>query len=124
MFSYAAFNSLNGRGGNPARLPAIAAFLIALLFMAEKGRADIYRYVDEEGVECFTDAPTKKGAVRIMKEQKGTRQKSPNNSSVHRPCTAGGKNGGPERGVANVSGALADFILPVRGVISSPVTAT
>ncbi len=121
IFSCTAFKSLNGRGGNPVRLLAIAAFLIALLFVAGKGRADIYRYVDEDGVECFTDAPTKKGAVRIIKEQKVTRQKSPNNSYAHPPCTAGVKNGGPERGVANVSRALADFILPVRGVISSPV---
>ena len=36
--------------------------------------ADIYRYVNEEGIECFTDAPLQNNATRIMREKPATRE--------------------------------------------------
>lgn len=43
--------------------------LLALLAVPAGVRADIYRYVDNEGVECFTDAPRTGGATLVMKER-------------------------------------------------------
>lgn len=59
------------------RLPTITiALLLAtpVLFSASRAvRADIYRYVDDEGVESFTDAPRSRGATLVMKEQSALR---------------------------------------------------
>ncbi len=48
-------------------------FVLLLLILACSGfdaRADIYRYVNDEGVECFTDAPLDNNASLVMKERK------------------------------------------------------
>lgn len=37
--------------------------IVFLLFSAAQASADIYSYVDENGVECFTDIPSRKDAV-------------------------------------------------------------
>ena len=42
--------------------------ILALLVTGSEARADIYRYSNEEGTECFTDTPTSRKAVKIMKE--------------------------------------------------------
>ncbi len=41
--------------------------VFSLLFATTAG-ADIYRYIDENGVECFTDSPANKNSVMIMKD--------------------------------------------------------
>ncbi len=41
--------------------------LLALLVIAGSARADIYRYVDEDGVAYYTDAPLNKKAEKIMR---------------------------------------------------------
>lgn len=45
----------------------------AAFFCPGKAAADIYYYVDSDGVACFTDAPTTPDAVVVMKEARGER---------------------------------------------------
>src|SRR5512143_2011015 len=45
-----------------------SAFLVVLLNVTA-AEADIYRYADEEGVICYTDAPLNKKAERILKTE-------------------------------------------------------
>ncbi|MRR07429.1 MAG: DUF4124 domain-containing protein [Deltaproteobacteria bacterium] len=49
-------------------------FLLALLFQVSPVTADIYKYVDEEGVMHFTDAPTDRRFKIFMKDFKKDRQ--------------------------------------------------
>lgn len=104
------------------RLVMFAAFLVALIFFESvESHADIYRYFDENGVECFTDTPTKKGSIKIMKEHWDPRQKAsickPNRSRL----LSGAVKSNPDRGNAPGNGALTSFLLPVQGTITSPV---
>ncbi len=41
--------------------------LLAVLLIAAAAEADIYRYIDENGVACYTDAPRDKKAEKIMR---------------------------------------------------------
>ena len=45
----------------------ISAFL--LFFYATPAFSDVYKYVDESGVVCYTDAPMGKKTVKVLKEQ-------------------------------------------------------
>lgn len=49
-------------------------FLLALLFQVSPVTADIYKYVDEEGVMHFTDAPTDRRFKIFMKDFKKDRK--------------------------------------------------
>lgn len=55
--------------------------IISLLCVTE-ARADIYKYVTEDGVECFTDSPTRKDAVLVLKEYAPPRKLSSRKSSI------------------------------------------
>jgi soluble lytic murein transglycosylase-like protein len=44
--------------------------LFLLLFFASGASADIYRYVDENGVTCYTDAPFGKKIQKVISEKK------------------------------------------------------
>jgi murein DD-endopeptidase MepM/ murein hydrolase activator NlpD len=104
------------------RLLMCAAFLVALFSLGSgESHADIYRYFDENGVECFTDTPTKKGAVRIIKEQKDSRKKDSNCKPNRPPLLSGAGKSSPDRGIAPGNGTLTAFVLPVQGIITSPV---
>jgi murein DD-endopeptidase MepM/ murein hydrolase activator NlpD len=116
------FTEVKNHSKTGRRLPLIAAALAAAFYLAgAESYADIYRYVDENGVECFTDAPAKKGTVRILKEQKN----SPRKVSIcktRRPSQlAGSEKSGPEHVAKPANGALTAFVLPVQGTITSPV---
>jgi murein DD-endopeptidase MepM/ murein hydrolase activator NlpD len=103
-------------------LPLIAASLLVSVSLAvAESHADIYRYVDENGVECFTDTPTKRGAVRIMKEQNNSRQTAPICKHGRPSFLSSAGKSGPERGARPGSGDLTAFVLPVKGTITSPV---
>ncbi len=55
----------------------IIRFLIIISFLsATDAGADIYKYVSEDGVECFTDSPTHKDAVLVLKEHTPRRHPS------------------------------------------------
>jgi hypothetical protein len=49
----------------------ITASAFLLIFYASPASSDVYKYVDENGVACYTDAPMGKKTVRIIKEQQG-----------------------------------------------------
>ena len=49
----------------------IAAILFLSVLLASTAYADVFRYTDENGVTCYTDAPSGKKSERIVKEQQG-----------------------------------------------------
>ncbi|MDA8432726.1 MAG: lytic transglycosylase domain-containing protein [Nitrospiraceae bacterium] len=49
---------------------AIVVLIAAVLLYASPSSADIYRYVDENGVVCYTDSPMGKKTVRVLREKK------------------------------------------------------
>jgi soluble lytic murein transglycosylase-like protein len=51
-------------------LAKIVAAMILLLFLSPAVHADIYKYTDENGVICFTDAPFGKKTERVAKEKR------------------------------------------------------
>jgi murein DD-endopeptidase MepM/ murein hydrolase activator NlpD len=53
-----------------------AALLAAALCLAAAGesRGDFYRYLDEDGVESFTNTPTRTGAVPVLREPRALRK--------------------------------------------------
>lgn len=80
--------------------------------------ADIYYYVNEDGVACFTDAPLTSEAIIIMKDRKkagitGTRRHVPS----HLASTGIGNKPKPGGIVAAVD--RSPLSLPVRGTITS-----
>jgi len=104
------------------RSRVIAATLAAALFLGgAESRADIYRYVDETGAECFTDTPVKRGATRIMKDRGGSRHPA-SNGKAHRPPPASGlgKSDAPLSSEP-ANRFTAAMLLPVQGTITSPV---
>lgn len=107
--------------GWPPPIRVIAAGLAAAFILAgTESSADIYRYLDENGVECFTDSPATQSAARVIKERRRGRQTAPADTSPRhlpasppqqREAAADSADGGPE----------AVSPLPVRGVITSTV---
>ena len=98
--------------------PLIIAILLSAVLAAKHARADIYYYVNEEGVACFTDAPTTSDAVVIMKDRKktdgnGTRRQVPS----HLAATGIGNKPKPGGIVAAVD--KSSLALPIRGRITS-----
>jgi hypothetical protein len=55
--------------------------LVAILLYASPASADIYKYIDENGVSCYTDAPMGKKTVKVLKEKKGTARQGESFSS-------------------------------------------
>ena len=103
-------------------LPLICAcFAFVLFFFGAEGHADIYRIIDEDGVECFTDTPAKKGAVRIMRERKNSRQDASIRKTLRLSQFVSVKKSGPDCDAKPGNGALTAFVLPVHGIITSPV---
>ncbi len=49
--------------------------LFLLMIYASPSYSDIYKYVDDNGVVCYTDAPAGRKAVRVLKETKGAEKK-------------------------------------------------
>jgi murein DD-endopeptidase MepM/ murein hydrolase activator NlpD len=102
-------------------MTVILLFLVLSLAGSEAS-ADIYRYLNNEGVECFTDTPTTRNAVRIAKEKvnarRGGSKKAP--PPVHTAAVT------PETTEASRDSSarceiVTDHTLPVLGRISSRV---
>ena len=93
------------------KIKALILAAIALAFPRE-GVADIYRYVDDEGIICFTDAPAKNGATLVIKER-STHNRDKRGISAHKSSTAiEGK---------TAASQTSSRKLPVQGRISSLV---
>ncbi len=99
----------------------IPLLFLALFLTCRDARADIYRYLNDDGVECFTDAPTIKRAVKVMKEQHGGRRKKPEQShpapSPHAGHLQQTSDAVPDAGQEQTT----ILFLPVTGRITSPV---
>lgn len=106
---------------SPRGLVTFAAFMVFVLISGANSSADVYRYVDDEGVECFTDRPLKKGAVMIMKDRKSpgilSRKGTTRRSSTLAEAAKHEANGNCEL----EKSALAGMALPALGRISSTV---
>ena len=98
------------------------ALILTLLFLGNNtASADIYRYVNEDGIECFTDSPQDSKAVIIMKEAKHTRKFTSPAPIIPRHLEATGiaarlGTGQPE--IEDV-GLREQRVLPVMGRITS-----
>ncbi len=97
-------------------MTAIVLF-VALVFAGSEVSADIYRYTNEDGVECFTDAPTTRDAVRIVRERKESRKQK---KSTPLPPVARAVPAEPQLRPVNHEPET-DCRLPVPGRISSTV---
>lgn len=99
--------------------------LLAILFTlipALDACADIYRYVNDDGVECFTDTPANNNAALVMKEGNITpSRKTKHRVPAHLAATGidaktATQNTQIPRGMDS-----AQVFLPVQGQITSPV---
>jgi len=97
--------------------------LLSLAFLLTYGEAgaDIYRYLDRDGVECFSDAPGNRQAVKIIKEPAVSRSRIRKQALASSPPAEtaqlsgiGHPDSGRTRGETSPG-------LPVRGWVSSPV---
>ncbi len=58
--------------------------LLAVCSLFSYAEADIYRYVDESGVVCYTDTPLNRKAERVARSQPSMVQRDGRNSAVQR----------------------------------------
>lgn len=95
----------------------IHLLLTALSLSPALAKADIYHYIDDDGVPCFTDVPTTSEAVVIMRE--GTRHRSDGRKRipVHLSATGIGKKVDGDWNLT--SREAADFTLPIKGRVTS-----
>lgn len=98
-------------------IPFLCAAL--LLTNGSAAHADIYRYVNDEGVECFTDAPMRDGATRIMVEKHASVSAKKRKVPSHLQATGVGETTGNASSPAG-SVAATSTTLPVQGRITSP----
>ncbi|AJE03053.1 M23 family metallopeptidase [Geobacter pickeringii] len=93
--------------------------LFTLLAVPAVVRADIYRYVDNDGVECFTDAPRTGGATLVMKERDLPRPRTTRSVPRHLAATGIVEKATVTAPAPATSPAAAE--LPVHGRITSLV---
>jgi murein DD-endopeptidase MepM/ murein hydrolase activator NlpD len=91
---------------------------IATLFFAQEAHADFYKYVNKDGVECYTDAPRSKKAVLVLKESRKTAKTSTRTSTALLPSLRTSPSPVSPKQRFRDSKPL---ILPVNGTISSVV---
>jgi len=63
----------------------VLLLILTLSFACGEARADIYRYLNEDGVECFTDTPTTKAAIKVMKEKSASLRTEPHRKRAQSP---------------------------------------
>lgn len=101
--------------------------IVALLFLTlslacSEACADIYRYLNEDGVECFTDTPTSRTAVKVMKEKWTSRRKAPQRNVPPPPPPVENAQKTCSDHLASLpTSPPADLLLPVSGRITSPL---
>ena len=96
---------------------------LAIFLVCGKAHGDIYRYLDDEGVVCFTDTPNSKKAVKVLREAAPSRGRQVRNSTPFssRPRMDAQKlseSGNPGK---HDTYCDPDAVLPVSGRISSGV---
>ena len=96
--------------------------IILSLILVNEACADIYKYVTEDGVECFTDSPTRKDAVLVLKEHVPPRKFSSTRSPLaKRQASAYMKKYSPATRKAAAGALDVSGTLPVNGRITSLV---
>ncbi len=98
----------------------VAILLAVFICVGQEALADIYRYVNEDGIECFTDAPSNNKATIIMKERREprldiTRPKIP----PHLSATGIAEKIGTKHLDMSESISGKGMSLPLRGTITS-----
>jgi murein DD-endopeptidase MepM/ murein hydrolase activator NlpD len=93
-----------------------------LLVFATAAGADVYRYVDKNGVECYTDCPVNKSAVLVLKDTEHHRKPAPEKGTN----TGKYESGKTKAHVAATGNGASDTSspdehLPVQGRITSLV---
>ncbi|GFE58673.1 M23 family metallopeptidase [Geobacter sp. AOG1] len=91
-----------------------------LLANSHAARADIYRYVNEEGIECFTDAPLRNGATRIMAEKPKPAPVTKRSVPGHLQATGIAEKTDNTTSPPTDSAPATPTVLPVQGRITSP----
>src|ERR1039457_2702097 len=100
----------------------IQLIFIGILYFAGESLADIYRYQNEEGVECYTDSPRTRNAVRILKEPVPARSgKTRMKAAVPRKRKTDANKSGIYFVSPQGSRAVVPYRLPVSGIVTSPV---
>jgi len=96
--------------------------IVFSLFFATAAYGDIYSYVTEDGVECYTDIPSNKNAVLIMKTPSASRKYLSDKSTSSKRRTTGNSSTNAMVTRKEVPAAT-DIIcnLPVQGRITSLV---
>ncbi len=96
--------------------------IIFFLFLATEACADIYKYVNEDGVECFTDSRVHRDAVLIIRERTPAPKITPRKSVSSKQQEPGNMKKqvtASQKGVADASCLTGN--LPVPGKITSLV---
>ena len=95
----------------PLSPPGIVALAAFCFLLATSAYGDFYKYIDEDGVETFTNTPTSSGAVRVLRE--GKPKPAAKAAPKREPAPALQAEEAPFPGQESV--------LPVRGIITSNV---
>jgi hypothetical protein len=66
-----------------------AAVLLLVLFIVPSAYADIYKYIDENGIECYTDAPFGKKNTKSLKKENSSSDPAPSRQTY--PKAAAGR---------------------------------
>ena len=100
----------------------VLLLLLAFFLAGSEASADIYRYLNDEGVECYTDTPTSRNAVRIVKDKNGSpRGSSKKSASRAVPAAVHPEKAGNDHCTSELAGIGTVHDLPVPGRISSTV---
>lgn len=94
--------------GHTVRIVMLAA--LVGLTAPERSRADIYRFVDEDGVECFTDSPRNGKASLYLREKKAARPGTRRTVPHHLRAT----------GITGTSPAISQTVPPPSDASAAP----
>ena len=87
------------------------ALTACCILLATSAYGDFYKYIDEDGVETFTNTPTNSSAVKVMREGK---PKPAAKAAAKREPAAGSQDG-------VLAPAGQGSVLPVQGIVTSNV---
>lgn len=59
---------------------------IAALLFVPAAHADFYKYVNKDGIECYTNAPASRKAVLVLRESRTRVRAAGNPSAVYLPA--------------------------------------
>lgn len=91
---------------------------IAALLTTQVAYADFYKYVNKDGVECYTDAPVSRKAVLVLREKRVSSKASPGSHAVLPPNQRANSSPAPFKKIVRDS---KPSLLPVSGTITSVV---